>query len=97
MLLLADFFEKFRDTCIDHYGLDPCHYFSVPGMAWDAALKMTRIELELLKDEKMYTFIEHSIRGGVSQISHRFAKANNKGCRDYDPMKVGFFIILFYF
>ena len=73
--------------CRDSYGLDPCHYFSAPGMAWDAALKMTGVNLELFKDEDMYTFIEHSIRGGISQISKRFAKANNKGCRDYDPLK----------
>ena len=77
VLLLANFFEKFRKVCHDSYGLDPCHYFSTPGMAWDTALKMTGVNLELFKDEDMYTFIEHSIRGGISQISKRFAKANS--------------------
>ena len=57
------------------------------GMAWDAALKMTGVELELFKDEAMYGFIERSIRGGISMISKRFAKANNPGCREYDPLK----------
>jgi len=41
VLLLADFFEKYRDTCLEHYGLDPVHYFSCPGMAFDAALKLS--------------------------------------------------------
>ena len=39
--LLADVFEEFRRTCLDNYGLDPCHYFSSPGLSWDAMLKMT--------------------------------------------------------
>ena len=56
-------------------------------MAWDAALKLTGVRLELLNNEEMYTFIERSIRGGVSQISKRFAKANNSRCKDYDPLK----------
>ena len=54
-------------------------------MAWDAALKMTGIKLELLSDESMYSFLERSIRGGVSQISKRFAKANNSKCSNYNP------------
>ena len=75
MLLLADFFEKFRDMCLDSY--------SAAGMAWDSALNMTKINLELFIDEDKYTFIERSIRGGISQIS----KANNPCCDDYNPMK----------
>ena len=43
VLLLADFFEKFRKSCIKNYDLDAAHYFSAPGLAWDAALKMTKI------------------------------------------------------
>ena len=87
VLLLTDFFEKFRSTCLDNYGVDAAHYYSAPGMAWDSALKMTKINLELFQTEEMYTFIEHSIRGGVTQISKRFAKANNPGCKVYDPTK----------
>ena len=56
-------------------------------MAWDGALKLTNVKLELFNNEDMYTFIERSIRGGISQISKRFAKENNKDCRDYDPLK----------
>ena len=56
-------------------------------MAWDAALKMTDVNLELLSDEEMYTFLERSIRGGVSQISKRYAKANNPYCKEYDSQK----------
>ena len=46
VLLLADVFEKFISTCLKYYELDPCHYFSSPGLSWDAMLKMTGIELE---------------------------------------------------
>ena len=44
VLLLADVFKKFISTCFDYYGLDPCHYFSSPGLSWDAMLKMTKIK-----------------------------------------------------
>ena len=50
VLLLADGFEKFINTCLDYYGLDPCHYFSSPGLCWDAMLKMTHIKLDLISD-----------------------------------------------
>ena len=68
-----------------HSNIFPSHYFK--GMAWDAALKMTGIKLDLLSEEEMYTFFERSIRGGVSQISKRYAKANNKKCSNFDPLK----------
>ena len=58
VLLLTDLFEKFISTCLDHYGLVPCHYFSSPGLGWDAMLKMTGIELELISDIDMHLFIE---------------------------------------
>ena len=56
--LLADVFEKFINTCLDYYGLDPCHYFSSPGLSWDAMLKMIKIELDLISDIHMHLFIE---------------------------------------
>ena len=87
VLLLTDFFEKFRNECINSYGLDAAHYFSAPGMAWDAALKLTEVQLQLFDNEEMYTFLERSIRGGVSQISKRVAIANNENCQDFDPLK----------
>ena len=58
VLLLTDVFEKFIGTCLKHYGLDPCHYFSSPGLSWDAMLKMTDVKLEKISDIDKYFFIE---------------------------------------
>ena len=77
VLLLADVFEKFIDTCLKYYGLDPCHYFSSPGLSWNVMLKMTDIELGKLSDIDKYLFIEKGLRGGNSYIAKRYAKANN--------------------
>ena len=87
VLLLADVFENFRKTCMEYYGLDPCHYFSAPGLSWDACLKMTDIKLELISDVDMYNFIEKGLRGGLSVITHRKATANNKYMKNYDVNK----------
>ena len=65
VLLLADVFEKFINTYLDYYWLDPCHYFSSPRLSWNEMLKMTRIELELISDVAMYLFIEKGIGGGI--------------------------------
>ena len=78
VLLLADVFEKFRDVCMKNYKLDPVWYFTSPGLAWDAALKLTKVKLELISDYDMLLMIQQGIRGGVSTISNRFAHANNK-------------------
>ena len=65
VLLLADVFEKFIDTCLKFYGLDPCHYFSSPGLSWDAMLKMTSVKLEKISGIEKYLFIEKGLRGGI--------------------------------
>ena len=77
-LLLADVFENFRNMCIKVYELDPAHFVSLPGLAWQACLKKTNIELELLTDYDMLLMVEDGLRGGICHSIHRYAKANNK-------------------
>ena len=84
VLLLADVFENFRDLCLKNYGLDPVYYYTTPGLAWDACLKMTNINLELLSDVDMLLMFEKGIRGGISIISNRYGKANNKYTKDFN-------------
>ena len=84
ILLLTDVFENFRKTCLEYYKLDPCHYFTSPGLSWDAMLKMTDIKLELMTDIDMFQFIEKGMRGGISYIANRYGKANNKYMKSYD-------------
>ena len=74
VLLLTDVFENF----MQYYKLDPCHYFTSPGLSWDAMLKMTNIKLELMTDIDMFQFIEKGMHGGVSCIANRYGNANNK-------------------
>ena len=87
VLLLADVFEKFIDTCLKYYNLDPCHYFSAPELSWDAILKMTKVELEKLSNADIHHFIEKGLRAGICQVSKRYSKANNEFCPDYDESK----------
>ena len=92
VLLLADVFENFRKTCLKHYNLDPAHYYTSPGLAWDACLKETGQELELLHDYDMLMMFERGIRGGITHISKRYSEANNKYMKDYNPEKPSKFI-----
>ena len=91
-MFLADVFEKLIDTCLKFDGLDPCHYFSSPRLSWDAMLKMTRVKLEKISDIGKHLFIEKGLRGVISYIANRYAKANNKYMNDYDPEKQSAFI-----
>ena len=76
-LLLADVFKNFRNKCLEIYELDPAHFLSLPGLAWQAFLKKTNIKLELLTDYDMLLMVEEGIRGGICHSIHRYAKANN--------------------
>ncbi|XP_076298346.1 uncharacterized protein LOC143217694 [Lasioglossum baleicum] len=89
-------FENFRDDCIENYKLDPAHYYTLPGFAWDVMLKMTKIELELFTDVDMLLFVERGIRGGLSQCSHRYAHANNKYLSTHDSSKPSTYLMYFY-
>ena len=83
-LLLSDVFENFRNMCLKIYELDPVYFVSVPGLAWQACLKKTRVKLELLTDYDMILMIEKGIKGGICQATYRYAKANNKYMKNYN-------------
>ena len=92
VMLLADVFENFRATCLKHYKLDPAYYYTSPGLAWDACLKETGQQLQLLDDYDMLMMIESGIRGGMTHISKRYCEANNKYMRGYNPGKESTYI-----
>ena len=85
--LLADVFESFRHKCIEIYELDPDHFLSAPGLAWQVCFKKTEVKLELLTDNDMLLMFEKGIRGGMCQVSHNYAKANNKYMKYHDKNK----------
>ena len=86
VLLLANVFEKFRNRCIENYGLCTSHYLIAPALSWDAIFNMTKVELDLISDVDMHLFFEQGRRGGVSYISKRYNKAN-KYLTPCDPKK----------
>ena len=99
-LFLADVFEKFIDPYLRIYKLDPCHYFSSPGLNWDAVLKMLEligvkwqigVKLEKILDIDMYLFTEKGLREGISCIPKIYSKANNKYMKNY-PTELSKFI-----
>ena len=83
-MLLADVFENFKNMCHNEYGLDPAHILSAPGLAWQACLKESKVELELLTDIHILLMVEKGIREGICQATHRYTKANNKHLKNYD-------------
>ena len=91
-LLLADVFNNFRDMYLKEYELDPAHFLSLPGLAWQACLKKTNIELELLTDYDMLLMVEEGIRGGICHSIHRYAKANSKYMKNYNDNKESSYI-----
>ena len=83
-LLLADVFENFRNKCIEIYELDPAHFLSAPGLAWQACFKKTGMILELLTDNYMLMIVEEGIRGGICHAIYRYSRANNKYMKNYN-------------
>ena len=83
-LLLADVFKNFRNMYLKVYELDPAHFLSLPGLAWQACLKKTNVKLELLTDYDMLLMVEEGIRDGICHLIHRYAKANNKYMKNYN-------------
>ena len=92
-LLLADVYENFRDVCIGIYKLDPAHFLSTPGLAWQACLKKTEVKLELLTDNDMLLMVEKGIRWGMCNAIYRHAKANNKYMKNYDKNTASSFLV----
>ena len=90
-LMLADVFESFRNKFIEIYELDPAHFLSAPGLAWQAFLKK-KVKLELLIDVEMLLTVKKGITGGICHAIHRYAKANNKYMNNYDKNKESAYI-----
>ena len=90
---LVDVFENFRNTCLEIYELDNAHFLSAPGRAWQACLKKTQVELELLTDNYMLLLFEERIRGGICQATHRYVKANNKYMKNHDKDKESSYLV----
>lgn len=93
VLLLADMFEENRKNSFKCYGLDPCYYFTNPGLAWDSMLRFTKCQPELIDNEGIYDLLKSNIRGGMTNTFTRYVKANNKYLPDYDPNKESNYIM----
>ena len=96
VLLLCDVFEKFINVCLKDYELDPSHYFSSPGLRWDAMLKFTGVKLEKINNIDVHLFLEKGIRGGVSYISKRHSKSDENTDIMYWDMNNGTLMSFYY-
>ena len=95
VLLLADVFENFRSNCLKDYSIDPVYYFSAPHFTFDAFLFKSQVVLQLFTDVNHYLFVMKGIRGGLSMVSKRYAKANNEYVGNFNPGKIRTFLIDF--
>ena len=86
-LLLADLFGNLRKMSLEVYHLDPAKFLAAPGIPRQAALKKTKVKLELLTNIDMLLMVEKGIGRGICHIIHQYAKANNKYMKDYDENK----------
>ncbi|PKC52938.1 hypothetical protein RhiirA1_480347 [Rhizophagus irregularis] len=87
VLLLANVFMNYTIMCLQDDGLDPSHYVSAPGMFNDSLYKSSGAELKLMTNMDEYLTVEKGIREGMTMSSHRYAKANNPQCLDYESSK----------
>ena len=94
ILYCLQIFENFRDKCIEIYGLDPAHFLSTLGLAWQACLKKAGVNLELLTDNDILLMVEEGIRGGICHAIHKYAKANNKYMNNYNKNISSFLMYL---
>ena len=85
VLLSADRFKKFRNNILKNYRFNPNHNLRAPALSWNATLNTKKVELKLISDTGMCLVFEKGMRGGVSYISKRYSKANNKYLKFYDP------------
>ncbi|XP_070167769.1 uncharacterized protein [Polyergus mexicanus] len=86
---------EYVDDVDKFYNLDPAYYYTLPGYTWDAMLKYTSVRFELLTDIDMVMFVERGIRGGLSQCSNRYARANNKYLQSYDSSEPSSYLMYF--
>ena len=85
--------ENLRGKCIKIYELDPAHFLSAPGLAWQACLKKAKVNLELLTNSDMLLMVEKGIRGGICQAIHTYAKANNKYMKNYNEDTISSYLM----
>lgn len=95
VILLADVFENYRKLCLKENGMDPVHFITAPSRSWASAMFMTNQEIDLVKDLNIHLLLEKHMYGGISQISHRYSKANNPYLKGYDPQQPHKYILYF--